>query len=609
MRQVQGCQRRNHLCHSMLLFLLSAGMLTGAAQRLAAEEPEPGQLLRGVGVNSAAGVTGTIVIKPAESADSEKTVVQASDILKAKYYSVPVSLLEQLALPMKTMKTVELKPQSVSQDEQKATRKALLSPAVVSYVGKSCDVLDQKRAQKFEKLMQSSPGCRVLTETLVEVRNGESLQVPTPPEFASEGGRLRVRYSRSYDVAHAGYLKYWITTPRYKLTKTAKTDNTYSDQKATTTEFKSWRFEETQLLKAGEKFLLEVAVLKPQSENPEVVFALLEVGQGTPRQVSQAKLQPVSSSTSVNAVVNADLKQETESLKTCTYPVSDLVTPLPRRVNIRRDLSVKPAEAETNPGPRFDPLIQLIEQTVFPELWDEPQSSGCTIRAYPQTQSLIIRARLATHDQIAACLEQLRAEQDQMLTVGILFITADNLQRWYDHWNASESDVATQLIKRLEKTDLTQGVILNSEQVVLFQEAVLIDSSRPMLGAIRRVFLHRQTADFDFTEPTRNTSGAKCHLQLRPVIHANGDVQVSLSVNPEQAVDPLSNIKAGTIPPEHSLLVDITDQMTGQAARLLPYSLQRQIPDEAGSQKRFLLLVTPSEPRHYTPKAFTPPSR
>ena len=142
MRQVQGCQRRNHLFHSMLLFLLSAGMLTGAAQRLAAEEPEPGQLLRGVGVNSAAGVTGTIVIKPAESADSEKTVVQASDILKAKYYSVPVSLLEQLALPMKTMKTVELKPQSVSQDEQKATRKALLSHAVVCYVGKSCDVLD-----------------------------------------------------------------------------------------------------------------------------------------------------------------------------------------------------------------------------------------------------------------------------------------------------------------------------------------------------------------------------------------------------------------------------------------------------------------------------------
>ncbi|MCA9021525.1 MAG: hypothetical protein KDA74_15360, partial [Planctomycetaceae bacterium] len=431
MRQVQGCQRRNHLCYSMLLFLLSAGMLTGTAQRLAADEPESGQPLRGVGVNSDAGVTGTIVIKPAETDGSDQKVAQSGDVLTAKYYSVPVSLLEQLDLPTKTMKTVELKPQSVLQDEQKTTtRAAVLPPAVVSYVGKSCDVLDQKRAQKFEKLMQSSPGCRVLTEPSVEVRNGESLQIPAPPELASAGGRLRVRYSRSYDVAHAGYLNYWITTPRYKFTKTGKTDGTDSDQKSTTTEFNSWRFEETQLLKSGEKFLLEVAVLKPQSENPEVMFALLEVGKGTSRQVSQAKLQQVSSSTSVNAVVNADLKQEKNTLKTVSYPVSDLVTPLPRRVNIRRDLSLKPVEAEANPSPRFDPLIQLIEQTVSPELWDEPQSSGCTIRAYPQMQSLIIRARQATHDQVSDFLEQLRKEQNQMLTVGVRFFTVDDLQRW-----------------------------------------------------------------------------------------------------------------------------------------------------------------------------------
>ena len=615
MKQGQGCQRCNRLFCTMLLFLVSAGILTGTAQKLSAEKPEPGQSLRGVGVNSDAGVTGTIVIKPAKSGGSEQKAAQTGDILMAKYYSVPVALLEQLDLPTKTMKTVELKPQSVSQDEQKTTTRAtVLQPAVVSYAGKSCDVLDQKRAQKFEQLIQSSPGCRVLTEPAIDVRNGESLQVPTPPELASEGGRLRVRYSRSYDVEHAGYLKYWITTPRYKFTKTGKTDGTDPDQKATTTEYNSWRFDETQLLKSGEKFLLEVAVLKPRSENPEVVFALLEVGKGTPRQVSQAKLQQVSSSsTSVNAVVNAELKQETDTLKTCSYPVSDLVTPLPRSVNIRRDLSVKSAEAETSPSPRFDPLVQLIEQTVSPELWDEPQSSGCTIRAYPQMQSLIIRARQATHDQVSDFLEQLRAEQNQMLTVGVRFFTVDDLQRWYDRWNASEAETAKELVKRLEKTDLTQGVIVNNAQRDLIRELVytpgLIEIQQPMIAEIRSIFLHRQSAELDFTEPTGNASDAKCHLQLRPVIHANGDVQVSMSVNPEQALDPLSNIKAGTIPPEHSLLVDVTDQMNGQETRLLPYSLQRQITDETGSQKRFLLLVTPSKPLHYTPKAFTPPSR
>lgn len=613
MRQVQGCQRRNRLCYSMLLVLLSAGMLPATAQRLSAEEPEPGQPLRGVGVNSDAGVTGTIVIQPAESSVSEKKEAPAGDVLTAKFFTLPVAQLEKLDLPTRTMKMLELEQQPVSQKAEERTRATVVQPAVVSYVEKSCDVLDQKRVQKIEQLIQSSPGRQVLAEPSVDVRNGQSVLIPAPSDLASEGGRLRVRYSRSYDVEHAGYLKFWITTPRYQITKTAKTNGTDSDQKAAAPEFKSWRIEDTQLLKAGEKLLLEVAVLKPQSENPEVVFALLEVGKGTPRQISQAKLQQVSSSTSVNAVVNADLKQETESLKTCTYPVSDLVTPLPRRVNIHGDLSVKSAEAETNPGPRFDPLIQLIEQTVSPELWDESQSSGCTIRVYPQMQSLIIRARQATHDQIGEFLEQLRDEQNQMMTVGVRFFTVDDVQRWYDCWNASETEAAKQLIKQLEKTDLTQGVIVNNAQRDLIRELVytpgLINIQQPMIAEIRSIFLHRQSAGFDFTEPTRNASGAKCHLQLRPVIHTNGDVQVSMSVNPEQAVDPLSNIKAGTIPPEHSLLVDITDQMTGQAARLLPYSLQRQSSDVAGSRKRFLLLVTPSKPHHFTPKAFTPPSR
>ncbi|WP_417391192.1 hypothetical protein [Gimesia sp.] len=611
MRQRQGCQQRNHLYHLMILTLLAASVLPGTTRLVSAEDPEPGKLLGDVGVNSDAGVTGTIDIEPADSSVSAKTAAIAGDVLTAKFFTVPIALFEELNLPSKTMKTLELEPQPVLQDEQQKTRAAVIQPPVVSYAGKSCDVLDQKRVQKIEQLIQSSQGCQVIAETTVDVRNGESLQIPAPPDLASEGGGLRVRYSRSYDLEHAGFLKFWITTPRYKFTKTGKTDGTDSDQKATTTEYNSWRFEETQLLKSGEKFLLEVAVLKPQSENPEVVFAMLEVGKDNSRQVSQAKLQQVSShSSGAKHVLNADLSQETDRLTTISYPVSDLVTPLPRQVNIARDLSVKSTEPE---APRFDPLVQLIEQTVSPELWDEPQSSGCTIRAYPQMQSLIIRARQATHDQIAACLEQLRAEQNQMLTVGVRFFTVDDLQRWYDRWNASEAETAKELVKRLEKTDLTQGVIVNNAQRDLIRELVytpgLIEIQQPMIAEIRSIFLHRQSAELDFTEPTGNASDAKCHLQLRPVIQANGDVQVSMSVNPEQSLDPLSNIKAGTIPPEHSLLVDVTDQMNGQAARLLSYSLQRQITNEAGNQKRFLVLVTPSKPLHYTPKAFTPPSR
>lgn len=606
MRHGQGCQQRNYLCYWMILTLLAGSMLPGTTGLVSAEDPEPGKLLRGVGVNSDAGVTGSITINPAAPGVSEKKKVSAGEVLNAKFFTVSVALWEKLDLRTKSMKTVELEPQSASQSELMTSRATVRLPQVLSYVEKNCDVLNRKRVQELEQLIQSSPDCRVLTEPSVNIKNGQSISIPAPPELASEGGRLHVRYSRSYDVEHAGYLKFWITTPRYKITKTENTNGSDSDQRAAAPDFKSWRMEDTQLLKAGEKLLVEVAVLHPQSEKREIVLALLEVGTGNPRQVSQAKLQRVSSNSSgAKNVLNAGLNQETDHLKTVTYPVSDLVTPLPRSVNIARDLSIKSSERET---PRFDPLVRLIEETISPELWDEPQSTGCTIRAFPQMQSLVIRARQATHDQIADCLEQLRTEQNQMVMINVRFITADDLQRWYDHWSSMESDVATELVTRLKKTDLTQGVIVDNAQAGLFKEAVMIDASRPLLGAIGRVFLHRQSTAFHFSEPTQSF-WPECHFQLRPVIQTNGDVQVSMCVNPEQALDPLSHVKAGTIPPEHSLLVDVTDQMTGQAARLLPYSMQRQIPDAAGNQKRFLVLVTPSQPRHFTPTAFTPPSR
>jgi len=80
-------------------------------------------------------------------------------------------------------------------------------------------------------------------------------------------------------------------------------------------------------------------------------------------------------------------------------------------------------------------------------------------------------------------------------------------------------------------------------------------------------------------------------------------------INPDQEEDSLSNIKRGTIPKEHSLLVDITEQITGQKPSLLPYKLQGQILSGQEQQNRYLLLVTPSKPDNVTKLRLTPPSR
>ncbi|EDL61313.1 hypothetical protein [Gimesia maris] len=67
-----------------------------------------------------------------------------------------------------------------------------------------------------------------------------------------------------------------------------------------------------------------------------------------------------------------------------------------------------------------------------------------------------------------------------------------------------------------------------------------------------------------------------------------------------------SNQKKGTIPQEHTLLVDITEQITGQKHSLLPSELQGQVLAGQELQNRYLLLVTPSKPDNITKLRITP---
>ncbi|QDT81862.1 hypothetical protein Mal35_53470 [Gimesia maris] len=67
-----------------------------------------------------------------------------------------------------------------------------------------------------------------------------------------------------------------------------------------------------------------------------------------------------------------------------------------------------------------------------------------------------------------------------------------------------------------------------------------------------------------------------------------------------------SNQKKGTIAQEHTLLVDITEQITGQKYPLLPAELQGQVLTGQVKQHRYLLLITPYKPDDITKLRMTP---
>ncbi|BBO30570.1 hypothetical protein [Lacipirellula parvula] len=83
------------------------------------------------------------------------------------------------------------------------------------------------------------------------------------------------------------------------------------------------------------------------------------------------------------------------SLMLVTYPVGDLVVPLPHAV-----LQQKPSD--------FDPLIDLIVATIEHESWMENGTGEGEIQPFPSNNSLVISQTKRVHEQISDLLEQLR---------------------------------------------------------------------------------------------------------------------------------------------------------------------------------------------------------
>ncbi|MDA7951373.1 MAG: general secretion pathway protein GspD [Pirellulaceae bacterium] len=84
---------------------------------------------------------------------------------------------------------------------------------------------------------------------------------------------------------------------------------------------------------------------------------------------------------------------------------------------------------------QFDELIQMIQNTVNPDVWDDTVGDGgglggdglgSTINQQQSTLSLVINTDEETHRQIAQLLEQLRRLQDLQVTVEVRFITLND---------------------------------------------------------------------------------------------------------------------------------------------------------------------------------------
>ena len=124
-------------------------------------------------------------------------------------------------------------------------------------------------------------------------------------------------------------------------------------------------------------------------------------------------------------------------LEVITYPVADLVVPIPQRVSLDlREKSSKHKSAQAEAAEKtlamdyekmdFENLLDLIATTIEPNSWAENGGSG-SMRIYETTLSIVVRQQEPVHEKIRTLLEQLRRLQDVQISLDIRTIEAEQL--------------------------------------------------------------------------------------------------------------------------------------------------------------------------------------
>ncbi len=562
-----------------------------------------------------------------------RLVVQALDelareemtpfVLTAKFISVPRGLLDKISSERRPVKVYQAEKTAVVSDAA-GEQPELIGPETISHPSLICEILDEKRIREVQRMIKSSADTQTLSAPQIRFIDGQTVQLETKkrhelePEFRGAGQSfsmkhydvgldLRVTFSTGKGIQNRGMLDYQIISSEYGGLKKQKLNHPESGLSGEI-EFPvitEWHFKDARLLKPGQVLLVEGLGLQQEADSPSVLLALFQVDRARADERKPVMWgEGVNSDAGVTGQLQLDEVNFETQLLTEFYPVKDLVMTIPRHFSLPY---FDPAGSEHQQAPRFEPLIQLIQKNVMPEQWKESAKTGCTIREYEQTLSLIIRQTRSGHDQTAQLLEKLRAVQNRMLRVGVRFISAGNLQDWYAYWDASQAADAKANAVRMQTEKLSEGIIINKSEASLIRQAArkLAPQSGRNMGR-EQYCIHRHTSDIHFSDLMVEGVKRDCLFRLHPVIQEQDQVQISMIVNPDEIEDSLANLKRGTIPQEHTLLVDITEQITGQKYPLLPAELQGQVLTGQVKQHRYLLLITPYKPDDITKLRMTP---
>ncbi|QDU53276.1 Regulatory protein BlaR1 [Gimesia panareensis] len=529
-------------------------------------------------------------------------------VLTTRIMSVPKSQLQKISSHRRNVK--------VFQEEQipelpvalKGKYRGTENSEIVSQRTLVCEILDEDRVTEVEQLVNATVDSQILAEPQVCFLDGQTVQIQTGQLHAAPmrgvaahvslsskiatGFDLRLTYSTEKGIKGRGMLEYQIAKSEIGGMKILKPKNpeTAVGKHLSVPLLIKRHFKDARLIEPGKTLLLGGLTLNEQTDESRSLLVLLKLEKGKPLEESEVRQGAgVNSDAGVTGQILLDESNFKETLVTLAYPVADLVVPIRRQLNIGPNRQ----QVKTDKA-RFEPLIQLIQQNVTPEVWEDSPKMRSMIRPFEKNLSLVIRANRTTHDQIKDLLSRIRAVQDRQVCLKLKLITADDLPDWLETWGESASPVAHDLRKQMKSKKLEEGILLNPQQT-RFLKLKYEEAGRVQQQVLMNVTLFNgQSTELNLSGSPVPDENSKSLIQLRPELLNNRRIRLSYVINARNALDAISHVQRTTIPEGQTLLVDITDQLAGGDSSFLFDQFVRQAELSYQKQtKRCFLLVTP----------------
>ena len=534
--------------------------------------------------------------------------LRQNDFTRLKIRTTLVSVSERFLqghlLKRKTMKVFTRK-QSIKKKYRDLRNVIWSEPEQVSHDSLVCDVLGKERSQNFMKKILSTPNTEVVIVPPVSLEPKQSATIASKLRLAKgqdanslwwntgEGGHgvsldLETRISDRSGTVRRDMLNYQMTF--YQVDGETRVKTGQEGAELPVPLISQQVYKDAMLLKPGETLLTGgFPIALPAREEKRVLLVMLQAERESVEQEPESEQlkqgQGVNSNTGVTGTIQLDAPPSKTSLRTMSYPVADLVVPVPRQ--LMGDSAKKQAPAERA---RFEPLIELIQQNVTPDAWEK----GPTIRAFEEKLSLVIRADQATHDQVADLIARIRAVQDRMIAVRLGFITTNYQPADLKKLKTFASPLARELWEKLMSDQLDEGILLNFAQAKFLSHTARRVEDVDEKIEVEVTLSNGQSTEFNFSSPILPDTKSQLLIQLRPELLDQQKVRLSFVMNAKNALEALTHSRTATVPPGQSLLIDITDQLREGESTYMFDQLVRQAGLSYQKQgKRCFLLVTP----------------